>query len=58
MPILKRGCIYQNIDPKKNGYVNSIIPVNDIKVDDKLFNCFKVKEKENEPNEYSVRKKD
>lgn len=44
MPILKRGCIYTNIDPKKNGYINSIIPIDDRVVSEKLFICFNRKD--------------
>jgi hypothetical protein len=43
IPTLKRGVIYTNVDPKKNNFVNSIIPVADRVVSERLFLCFEKK---------------
>jgi hypothetical protein len=57
MPILKRGEVYYNINSKKNNYIESIIPVNDIVVSDKLFKCFKKKDNhETRSEQFTMRK--
>lgn len=40
MPILKKGRIYHNNDPKKSQYINTIMPMEDREVPKRLFDSF------------------
>jgi hypothetical protein len=59
MPKLKMGVIYTNVDPKKNNFVNSIIPVSDRIVSEKLYLCYEIKKGNDDarPEQPSICKK-
>jgi hypothetical protein len=53
MPIFKKGHHYQNKNPKKSSYINSIMPLDDREVPKILFDSFEdvteKRRKEDEP---------
>ena len=43
MPILKAGNYYVNKNPRKSSFVNEIVPVQDIEVNEKVFSNYENK---------------